>query len=1350
MRILRIKGEAIASLYDKFCVDLEHGPIAESGLFAVTGRTGTGKSTILDVMCLALYHKAARYQGVNDKKILEQTDMYQNIMSRGANSCYCEIEYFGQNGMRYLAKWGLRRIKTRNGDVKFSQENCALEIWHDNTGWSRVNSGTSVSALLKQKAESIGLDFSQFTRVVLLPQGQFTSFLTASPKDRVSILNGIADTEIYRRISQQVYGDYKELKDKRDYLVNLRDNATVLDPKELEDLTTNNKEFTAQISALKETLTKVETYEKEFSNYLTLVANLKDLQESLKSKEASAAEDLQKLSFFERETESRDLYFKLQDQKNTKENNLKNIANLEQEVEHLKAEVNEAQHKLSSVKNDLTSLEQEKRDLEPIIHKAQALDGANLEKEKAYNQATVNYQQQCKEVEQVQNEYQTKFRESVIITNQIEEVRAKYLKVKDFEVLNSELSYLKNAPKNYQSALNDCFALSKQSVNLFEGLAQNNKELINAQNNLVSINTKQNSLKKEASSVEFLTESYGKAQELLNTLTKNAQVLEGIERDVQKLAETSQKVHNFISEITSLRQDYKVLTAQQSQLLLEQQHLNSELALAHENYELKRAVMSLEDYRAELKEHECCPLCGSRHHPYIEDIKSIPTSNEVILAKERVELLNNQLLENRQLEVKNKTDLKNITIQGQRKNDELGGELTTFVSSMLALSKTLTVEKANFELDAKFFNVVSALPLGFTEAALHQYLNNDETGKLSIFSYLVLEENDLVQAINLVQGLKEDNNIQVADTKAKVQDVKVALSNAIKAGESLKNLDEREATYNRQISEYKNQIAVQTSELKHALQEALRNLSLSLTEVTNAERLLGPLMPAMQDICPQIKACGQQISVKISNFIAIVTMQEPGVENINYIEEAFKLKNDFADDKSYLQKASQELVNNIALAQKNVETALSLKQQELKLQDSLHQAQTDLAKVTEVVNGANEVLNTAKVTLDNCKETLFQGLKARSLLLEGRSVHEVTQELSNKQSNLQLIEAQVSESVASKQGFLDQKSGALNVTKQETSNLDIALEKTNAQWQQVLSNLNINVDTVISIFNLSKSQLDAISQTRESIRAMREEVKVKEGVVNSTKARLCSQAATISATCFVETLPQNFSESNKEPQKLKAGIVMNMQHELDSLNTKANELHERLIINENNKKNRDIYEQQLQNLKPEFELKQRLSDLIGSADGNKFCNIAQSITLFALTERANNYLRELRPRYSLSVMDDGHDGLELTVIDHHCADCERSVLSLSGGEKFLVSLSLAIGLSDMTCSGTIVQSLFIDEGFDCVDTDSLGVVLEALGQLQSGDKTLGIISHVDMLARSVHVRLKVSAVSDGRSRIELE
>jgi len=93
---------------------------------------------------------------------------------------------------------------------------------------------------------------------------------------------------------------------------------------------------------------------------------------------------------------------------------------------------------------------------------------------------------------------------------------------------------------------------------------------------------------------------------------------------------------------------------------------------------------------------------------------------------------------------------------------------------------------------------------------------------------------------------------------------------------------------------------------------------------------------------------------------------------------------------------------------------------------------------------------------------------------------------------------------------------------------------------------------------------------------------------------------------------------------------------------------------------------------------------------------------------------------------------------------------LSGGEKFLVSLALALGLSDMTCGGTVVQSLFIDEGFDCVDTESLNVVLDALGQLQRGARTLGIISHVEMLAKSVPVRVKVTAVSDGRSRIEVD
>jgi hypothetical protein len=122
----------------------------------------------------------------------------------------------------------------------------------------------------------------------------------------------------------------------------------------------------------------------------------------------------------------------------------------------------------------------------------------------------------------------------------------------------------------------------------------------------------------------------------------------------------------------------------------------------------------------------------------------------------------------------------------------------------------------------------------------------------------------------------------------------------------------------------------------------------------------------------------------------------------------------------------------------------------------------------------------------------------------------------------------------------------------------------------------------------------------------------------------------------------------------------------------------------------------------------KLNKLIGSADGAKFKVIAQSYTLNLLLLHANKHLSYLSKRYKLQQVP---DTLALQVIDCDMCDEIRTVYSLSGGESFLISLALALGLSSLSSNNLKVESLFIDEGFGSFDAESLRTAMEALEQL---------------------------------------
>jgi exonuclease SbcC len=155
--------------------------------------------------------------------------------------------------------------------------------------------------------------------------------------------------------------------------------------------------------------------------------------------------------------------------------------------------------------------------------------------------------------------------------------------------------------------------------------------------------------------------------------------------------------------------------------------------------------------------------------------------------------------------------------------------------------------------------------------------------------------------------------------------------------------------------------------------------------------------------------------------------------------------------------------------------------------------------------------------------------------------------------------------------------------------------------------------------------------------------------------------------------------------------------------------------------------------------------VIGSHDGKLFRSFAQSLTLDGLLAVANSHLEELAPRYQLERVPK-HD-LELQVIDRDFGGEVRSVQSLSGGESFLVSLALALGLSSMSAHDVRVRTLLIDEGFGTLDPATLDTALAVLDDLQATGRQVGVISHVPALLDRVKAHVRVAPRGGGRSEV---
>ncbi len=227
MRILNVQFINLNSLKGKHSIDFQSGPLAGVGLFAITGPTGAGKSTILDAITLALFGRASRY----DKK-----PSPPDMLSRGTGEAFAEVAFTIRDSACYRAAWHIARARKK---VDGALQN-AKRFIYDADG-KELASGKKCDDLI---VELTGLTPERFFRSAMLAQGEFAKFLKANDAERAELLESLTSTEIYSEIGKACYRRYDQSKQKMGSIQSRLDAIELLSETEIDEI--NNSKTTSR------------------------------------------------------------------------------------------------------------------------------------------------------------------------------------------------------------------------------------------------------------------------------------------------------------------------------------------------------------------------------------------------------------------------------------------------------------------------------------------------------------------------------------------------------------------------------------------------------------------------------------------------------------------------------------------------------------------------------------------------------------------------------------------------------------------------------------------------------------------------------------------------------------------------------------------------------------------------------------------------------------------------------------------------------------------------------------------------------------------------------------------------
>ena len=480
-----------------------------------------------------------------------------------------------------------------------------------------------------------------------------------------------------------------------------------------------------------------------------------------------------------------------------------------------------------------------------------------------------------------------------------------------------------------------------------------------------------------------------------------------------------------------------------------------------------------------------------------------------------------------------------------------------------------------------------------------------------------------------------------------------------------------------------------------------------------------------------------------------------GAESHPYVHEYSKdlgIVEDQYDKIRVLLKTKRQELSEAIIAKSSKEIEIQ------SIQKVLHRDQSDLQLVKERIDiikkkqgidsiGSEDIVREyiAKYKLklgeiENCLEHLASRPLIEQLLGDLEELENSSKEVTNLQKEISKMY-----SGSDIQSDVQQRRNSMQSAMKEKTIVQLGISSSESSIKALETRISSIVDTILA--NIKLLGYTSIAGASEKI--------ISETLFNAlTGERNSLKASLQSAENVLMEDEKRFNgeSANDDKSVLLDSLITNQQEVVQNINdlTKALEDH-RLIwrMQEETRENINKIEGEIKNKKLANYPWELLSKLIGDQTGNKFNNFAQELTLKHLLNFANRRLVKLHSRYILSMPQSGEDD-DLAIVDTHMGNERRSVKTLSGGETFIISLALALGLSDLAASDVKIESLFIDEGFGSLDPEVLETTISTLEQLQAeSNKTVGIISHVDSLKERIFPQIQLEKQTNGFSTMKI-